>query len=117
MLLTLMFLLHLNLSIAASAQEQENITVVFTQEMSLRGLAEEHLGNPNEWEALLHYNGFESLADLRPDTTLTIPIALFQRTMQFLRQAAETARLANMEGAAYWRQVISTKPIISTIAP
>lgn len=73
--------------------------MVFTQEMSLRTLAEEYLGNPNEWETLLHYNGFQSVADLRPDTPLEIPVALFQRTMQVLQQTAETAQRANMEGA------------------
>ncbi len=81
------------------AQGQDNVEVIFTQDVSLRSLAEKYLGNPNEWEVILYYNGFQHLADLQPDTRLTIPAGLFNRSMKYLQQAAETARLANMEGA------------------
>lgn len=83
----------------ASAETPETIVIVFTQEMSLRALAEQYLGSPNEWNMLLKYNGLEQLADLQPGMKLTIPTGSFQRFMQALTQAAETARLANMEGA------------------
>ena len=82
-----------------AAQVQENIEIIFKQDVSLRSLAEKYLGNPNEWEVILHYNGFQHLTDLQADTRLTIPAELFHRSMKHLRQAGETARLANMEGA------------------
>ncbi|MCP4396085.1 MAG: hypothetical protein GY801_02070 [bacterium] len=81
------------------AQVQDDVEVVFTREVSLRSLAEQYLGNPNDWELILYYNGFQHLADLQPDTRLTIPAGLFDQTMKNLTQASETARLANMEGA------------------
>ncbi len=81
------------------AQVQDNVEVIFTQDVSLRALAEKYLGNPNEWEVILYYNGFKHLADLQPDTRLTIPAGLFKRSMTSLKQAGETTRLANMEGA------------------
>jgi len=83
----------------ASAETPETVEIVFTQEMSLRALAEQYLGSPNEWNMLLKYNGLEQLADLQPGMNLTIPTGSFQRFTQSLTQAAETARLANMEGA------------------
>ncbi|GAK53855.1 hypothetical protein U14_05129 [Candidatus Moduliflexus flocculans] len=83
----------------ASAETPETVEIVFTQEMSLRALAEQYLGSPNEWNMLLKYNGLEQLADLQPGMSLTIPTGSFQRFAQALGQAAETARLANMEGA------------------
>ena len=94
-------------SVTTFAQVQETVEVVFAQEMSLRVLAEQYLGNPDEWKFLLAYNGLQDLAELRPGMKLTIPVASFQRTMQLLHQATETARLANMEGAG----VLSEKNI------
>lgn len=80
-------------------QVSDNVEVIFTQDLALRSLAGQHLGNPNEWEVILYYNGFQHLADLQPGMQLSIPVGLFNRTMKYLKQAGETARLANMEGA------------------
>lgn len=79
---------------------QETVEIVFTQGMSLRTLAQQYFGNPDEWQLLLTLNGFRQLEDLPPNARLTIPVALFQRTVQAIEQAAQTTRFANMEGAA-----------------
>ena len=80
-------------------QAQDSVEVVFDQDVSLRALAEKYLGDPNEWKLIVYYNGFQHLDDLRPEMKLTIPVGLFNRTLKYLQQAGETARLANMEGA------------------
>lgn len=98
MVLFFLFMSVLNLQFGQT-QDQEVVEIVFAPDMSLRGIAGQYLGNPNEWEMLLYYNGLQELADLQPGMKLNIPVGLFRRTMHILEQVAEKSRLANMEGA------------------
>ena len=98
-LLFLLILIHVGTAASLRAQESDTVAVVFTPAMSLRALAAQYLGNPDEWQMLLFYNDLQQLADLRPGMTLTIPTGSFARIMRDVTLAAETARRANMEGA------------------
>ncbi|MEE4356247.1 MAG: FecR domain-containing protein [Desulfococcaceae bacterium] len=78
---------------------EKRVEAVFQEDSSLRSLAQEYLGNPDEWEFILFYNGFQHPEQLKPGTGLHIPVSLYQRTMEILADAVETSQKANMEGA------------------
>ncbi len=103
-----LFLLMIRPELSAA---REKVNVVVNKGISLRSLAEKHLGNPDEWQTILLYNGLRHPTDLKPDMTLAIPSGLFKRTVKHLKQAAETARFANMEGAG----VLATESIGESI--
>ncbi len=78
---------------------EKRVETVFQEDSSLRSLAQEYLGNPDEWELILFYNGFQHPEQLKPGIRLHIPVSLYHRTMEILADAVETSQKANMEGA------------------
>ncbi|MDM8541495.1 FecR domain-containing protein [Desulfococcaceae bacterium HSG9] len=90
---------HVSAPGAGFTRTQEKVEVVFKQDVSLRSLAQEYLGDPNAWEIILYYNGFKHPSELRPAMKLTIPTGTFKRTVKYLKKAGEISHLANMEGA------------------
>ncbi len=78
----------------------ETVDVVFEKGTSLRALASEHLGNPDEWRAILHFNDLDHPSAIRPGMRLSIPVGIYNRMIKALRKAGDTARRANMEGAS-----------------
>lgn len=77
----------------------ETLDVVFEKGTSLRALASEHLGNPDEWRAILYFNDLDHPSALRPGIGLSIPAGLYNRVLGALRKAGDTTRRASMEGA------------------
>ncbi len=78
----------------------ETMEVVFEKGTSLRALASEHLGNPDEWRTILFFNDLKHPSALRPGMRLSIPVGLYNRVLKALQKAGDTARRANMEGAS-----------------
>jgi len=78
----------------------ETVDVVFEKGTSLRALASEHLGNPDEWRTILYFNDLEHPSALRPGMRLSIPVGLYNQVLRALQKAGDTARRANMEGAS-----------------
>jgi len=96
--------LHLTLAVllvspVMAFAKQQNITVTFEHKNSLRTLAKQHFGAPDDWKIILYYNGFQNLEDLPPRASLVIPVQLYKNTTALLRKARELSRLASMEGA------------------
>lgn len=87
--------------------------VVFKQNVSLRSLAKTYLGNSNEWETILFYNGFRHPSELQSDVRLIIPAGVFERTVKTLKKADEISRLANLEGAGVLAKDIIGKAAVS----
>ncbi len=79
--------------------EPAEVTVTLEGKQSLRSLAKQHLGAPDDWKIILLYNGFDSYESLPPNASLVIPVRLYKQTMQKLRKARELSHQASMEGA------------------
>jgi hypothetical protein len=65
----------------------------------IRQLAEEYLGNPNYWEAILSASDIKSLSELKEGDILIIPTQLVQNTEGKTEQTLNTIRLASENGA------------------
>lgn len=79
--------------------QPEDRVIRLNEKFSLRDLAREHLGDPDQWRVILLYNGFENLSDLPHQGTITIPAALFKEISKKLDQAGGLIHQASMEGA------------------
>ena len=79
--------------------KQPNVTITLEHQDSLRTLAKQHFGAPDDWKIILYYNGFQNYEDLPPKASLVIPVQLYKNTTELIRQARELSRLASMEGA------------------
>ncbi len=85
-------------SVTAFAK-QPNVTITLEHKDSLRTIAKQHFGVPDDWKIILYYNGFQNYEDLPPKASLVIPVQLYKNTTALLRKARELTRLASMEGA------------------
>jgi len=79
--------------------KQPGVTITLEHKDSLRTIAKQHFGDPDDWKIILYYNGFQNYKDLPPKASLVIPVQSYKNTTDMLRKARELARLASMEGA------------------
>ena len=79
--------------------KQPDVTITLEHKDSLRTLAKQHFGVPDDWKIILYYNGFQNYEDLPPKASLVIPAQLYKNTTESLRKARELSGRASMEGA------------------
>ncbi|MDM8539650.1 FecR domain-containing protein [Desulfococcaceae bacterium HSG9] len=79
--------------------KQPDVTITLEHKDSLRTLAKQHFGVPDDWKIILYYNGFQNHKDLPPKASLVIPVQLYKNTTESLRKARELSGRASMEGA------------------
>jgi hypothetical protein len=96
-LLTLIILLIP--SVLIHSAQDEVITVTLTGDETLRSLAVKYFGEPNDWEVILFYNGFQSTSEVNIGTQLKIPISLYRKFNKTLDSVQELIIQANNEGA------------------
>lgn len=77
----------------------EALTIRVREGQSLRGLAQEHLGDPDMWAEILRANGLRSITDVRPGTELIIPAAEISAANKALGTALEKLQRATEQGA------------------
>jgi len=82
-----------------SFAEQQSVTITLEHKNSLRTLAKQYFGTPDDWKIILYHNGFQNPEDLPPKASLVIPVQLYKDTAALLRKARKLSRLASMEGA------------------
>ena len=82
-----------------TAAQEGVATVVFDAGQTLRGLAAEHLGDPDLWSEILRFNDLTSAAELTPGQTLRLPVERVARVDAAIRQAATRIGEATAEGA------------------
>lgn len=66
---------------------------------TLRGIAQEYLGDPDLWTEILRANGLMSITDVRPGTELVIPAAEISAANRALRGALAKLQEATEQGA------------------
>ncbi len=98
-LLFLLFVIFLMLSVIIGSAQDEVITVTLTSDETLRSLAVKYFGEPNDWEVILFYNGFQSISEVNIGTQLKIPIGLYRKVNKTLDSVQELIIQANNEGA------------------
>jgi hypothetical protein len=92
-------LLAFLLSTQTSAQSQGDIQVTIESNESLRSLAAEYLGEPNDWEVILYYNGLKSPDELKTGRRLWIPAQTYKSLTRQIRECQAFVVSANSEGA------------------
>ena len=97
--LFLLFVIFLMLSVIVGSAQDEVITVTLTSDETLRSLAVKYFGEPNDWEVILFYNGFQSTSEVNIGTQLKIPISLYRKVNKTLDSVQELIIQANNEGA------------------
>ncbi len=66
---------------------------------SLRELAQQYLGDPDLWTAILRANDLSSITDAKPGVTLVIPVAQIAKADTALAAALAAIQAATKEGA------------------
>jgi hypothetical protein len=93
------FLAAILLSGRARAQTQGDVRVTFHGGESLRSMAGEYLGDPNDWEVILYYNGLKSSDELKTGRDLWIPAQAYKALTLRIRECQALVVSANAEGA------------------
>jgi len=91
----LLFLLFQCFAIAAD----DDVTVTLKGDETLRTLAIKYFGEPNDWEVILFYNGYQSVGEVNIGTALKIPVGLYKKITKQLDDAQLAITQANNEGA------------------
>lgn len=78
---------------------RDNVKIFLSHKDSLRSIAEKYFDDPNLWQIIMYYNGFNKISDIQPDTMLTIPVKLYKNTADSIKNAQEIIYKANMTGA------------------
>ncbi len=97
MLLPQVFLSYLTVFAASDGDE---IRITLGTNESLRQLSERVLGNGDVWPIILRCNGIEHPDAVPPGASLRIPVGLYTKLHQHLKDTALLISKANQEGAA-----------------
>ncbi|MBN2602295.1 MAG: FecR domain-containing protein, partial [Candidatus Marinimicrobia bacterium] len=92
------FLVFLILQFSTMAADGD-VTVTLSGDETLRSLAIKYFGEPNDWEVILFYNGYQSAGEVNIGTALKIPVGLYKKITQQLDDAQQAISQANNEGA------------------
>ena len=79
--------------------------VLFGEDDTLRGLVEQHLGDPDLWPTVLRLNGIDSPADLVPGTQLRLPVQQVKAADMALTRSLDAIQKATSEGARIFAPV------------
>ncbi|MDO9547990.1 MAG: FecR domain-containing protein [Candidatus Marinimicrobia bacterium] len=77
----------------------DDVTVTLKGDETLRSLAIKYFGEPNDWEVILFYNGYQSAGEVNVGATLKIPVGLYKKITMQLDDAQQAITQANNEGA------------------
>lgn len=91
------FIILFTFSFALS--QSDIITITYLETTSLREISKKYLDNPNDWEVILKYNGFNSIAEVSSGVKLKVPVKLYKAVVEKLEQTEENIQKANKEGA------------------
>ena len=96
--LTSLFIIGV-LTFSALGQNKDVISVTYNSNQSIRELAKTYLDDPNAWEILVRFNGYDSPNDIKSGAILKIPVRLYTTLMQRLDESQQLIAQANKEGA------------------
>ena len=77
----------------------DDVMVTLKGDETLRSLAIKYFGEPNDWEVILFYNGYQSAGEVNIGTALKIPVGLYKKITKQLDDAQLAITQANNEGA------------------
>ncbi len=77
----------------------EVVSVTLKSDETLRSLAIKYFGEPNDWEVILFYNGFQFVNEVNIGTSLKIPVGLYKKINSELNNVQKLISQANNEGA------------------
>lgn len=97
---TILFIILVMILAVGTGWGQEVLEVTLEEGQTLRDLAQKHLGNPDDWDMIVAYNGYQSVNEIGPGTTLSIPVELYKNVVDQLNNARKEIELANQEGAS-----------------
>ncbi len=83
----------------AAVAASETTQAKLREGQSLRELAQQYLGDPDLWTAILRANNLSSITDAKPGVILTIPVAQIARADHALADALAAIQAATKEGA------------------
>jgi hypothetical protein len=86
-------------SIPVLPQSPGDVSVILENSESLRTLAREYLGESNDWELILYYNGLKSIDGLKTGQRLWIPVQKFRDVSKGIADCQQAVIAANAEGA------------------
>jgi len=99
-LLSILFIVLSICTIQHSAiAADDEVTVTLKGDETLRSLAIKYFGEPNDWEVILFYNGYQSAGEVNIGTALKIPVGLYKKITKQLGDAQQAITQANNEGA------------------
>ncbi|MCG2716845.1 MAG: FecR family protein [Candidatus Marinimicrobia bacterium] len=98
-ILFIVTILFLAINISSLTAEDDVVTVTLKSDQTLRSLAIKYFGEPNDWEVILFYNGFQSPGEVNIGTKLKIPVQLYKKINKQLKDAQKLISQANNEGA------------------
>ena len=87
------------IGIGAAAQERASFTLTVQEGQSLRGIAEEYLGDPDLWMEILRANDLDSITDVQPGIQLEIPVTQISNANRALEESLQAIAKATSEGA------------------
>jgi hypothetical protein len=95
-----------------NAQAPGDIQATIESNESLRSLAKEYLGESNDWEILLYYNGLKSTDELKTGQRLWIPVRQYKELTRSIDDCQNTIVAANAQGAGVLAPLKIEKAIV-----
>jgi len=92
--------LFLLFALLSFIQAQDIVTITYDETVTLRSLARQYFEEPNDWELILYYNGYQSLNELEMGTEIKIPVGEYRTLRQNLEQSHTAISKATGEGAS-----------------
>ena len=83
----------------AYGQGKPIVTVTYDENITLRTLAKDYLGEPNDWELIMYYNGYGNLNDIPLGATIKIPVKDYKDLSERLEESKNLLAQATNEGA------------------
>lgn len=92
--------------------DNDVVTVTLKGDETLRSLAIKYFGEPNDWEVILFYNGYQSPSEVEIGSSLKIPVGLYRRVTTGIVAALEKISRANSEGAG----ILAKELVVAAVA-
>lgn len=86
-------------TVVSAEAAPDTVTVTLEARDSLRQLAQQYLGDPNEWETILRYNGYSDIRQITARTEIRIPVKAYRDASRQIENASRVIQEANLEGA------------------
>lgn len=79
--------------------QSDVVTITYSEKTSLREISKKYFDNPDDWEVILKFNGFNSIAEVSNGAKLKVPIKLYKSVAKKLEGTEKNIQNANKEGA------------------